>query len=101
MSSGHEFDFDFIVVGSGFGGSVSALRLPMKVLAEVALEGTANFVEALRILLDLAGQQVNVNLQSAGRAFEMKSPIQLMPMADIAGEGVKSFVDAEKALVDS
>ena len=40
-------------------------------------------------------------MQTASRALDLKSPIRLMPMADIAGEGVKSFVDAEKALVDS
>jgi hypothetical protein len=70
-------------------------------LVKLAREAADSFIDAQKKLLDLAGQQVNVNLQSAGRTFDMKSPIQLMPMADIAGEGVKSFVDAEKALVDS
>ena len=28
-------------------------------------------------------------------------PIRLLPVADIAGESVKSFVDAEKALLNS
>jgi cholesterol oxidase len=30
MSNGHEYDFDYVVVGSGFGGSVAALRLVEK-----------------------------------------------------------------------
>jgi hypothetical protein len=70
-------------------------------LVKLAREAADSFIEAQKKLLDLAGQQVNVNLQTASRAVGLKSPIRLLPMADIAGEGVKSFVDAEKALVDS
>ena len=70
-------------------------------LAKLGRDAADSFIEAQKKLLDLAGQQLNVSMQSASRAFEMKLPFRLLPMADIAGEGVKSFVDAEKALVDS
>jgi hypothetical protein len=69
-------------------------------LAELGREAANSFIEAQKKLLDLAGQQVNVNMQAAGRV-DLKLPIRLMPLADIAGEGIKSLVDAEKALVDS
>lgn len=70
-------------------------------LAKLGRDAADSFIEAQKKLLDLAGQQLNVSMQSASRAFEMKLPFRLLPMADIAGEGVKSFVDAEKALVES
>ncbi|HVJ05732.1 MAG TPA: hypothetical protein VM578_08670 [Candidatus Saccharimonadales bacterium] len=70
-------------------------------MAKLAREAADSFIEAQKKLLDLAGQQVNVNMQAATRALDLKTPIRFMPVADIAGESVKSFVDAEKALVDS
>jgi len=70
-------------------------------LVELGREATDSFIHAQKRLLDLAGQQMNVNTQAASRALDFKMPIRLMPMVDIAGEGVRSFVDAEKALVDS
>jgi hypothetical protein len=70
-------------------------------LVELGREATDSFINAQKKLLDLAGQQMNVNTQAASRALDFKMPIRLMPIADIAGEGVRSFVDAEKALVDS
>ena len=58
-------------------------------------------MEAQKKLLDIAGQQMNVNLKATTRTMEMLSPFRLLPMANITGEGVKRFVDAEKALIDS
>jgi hypothetical protein len=70
-------------------------------IAMLGRDAADSFIEAQKRLLDLAGQQVHVNMKAASRAMEMKMPIRLLPVADIAGESVKSFVDAEKALVDS
>jgi len=52
-------------------------------------------------MLDIAGQQMNVNLKAATRALEVIKPFRLLPMANITGEGVKRFVDAEKAMIAS
>ena len=70
-------------------------------LAQLGREAGDAFIEAQKKLLDLAGQQMNVNMQAASRAADLKMPIRLLPVADIAGDSVKSFVDAEKALFNS
>jgi cholesterol oxidase len=46
MSQGRDFDYDVIVVGSGFGGSVAALRLTEKGYRVGVLEAGARFDEA-------------------------------------------------------
>jgi len=77
-------------------------RKPAKTeLAKLGREASDAFIDAQKKLLDLAGQQLNVNMQAASRALDLKMPIRILPVADIAGESVKSFVDAEKALADS
>lgn len=70
-------------------------------LSKLAVEATNSFVDAQKRLLDVMGQQMNVNLKAATRAMELVSPAKLLPMANITGEGVKSFVAAEKALIES
>jgi hypothetical protein len=70
-------------------------------LVELSREATDSFIHAQKRLLDLAGQQMNVSSTALSHALDVKMPLRLMPMVDVAGEGVKSFVDAEKALVES
>jgi hypothetical protein len=70
-------------------------------LAKLAREASNAFIEAQKKLLDVAGKQMNVNVKAATRATGIMNPFRLLPMANIAGEGVKRFVDAEKALIDS
>ncbi len=69
-------------------------------ISKMAREAANAFMEAQKKLLDVAGQQMNVNLQAASRTMEMLKPFRL-PLMNMTGEGVKSFVDAEKALIDS
>jgi len=70
-------------------------------LAKLAREASNAFIEMQKQLLDIAGQQMNVDLKAANRTIEMMKHFRLLPMANITGEGVKKFVDAEKALIDS
>lgn len=70
-------------------------------LSKLAGEATNSFIEAQKRLLDVMGQQMNVNLKAATRTMDLVSPSRLLPMANITGEGVKNFVAAEKALIES
>jgi hypothetical protein len=70
-------------------------------LAKLARDASNAFIEVQKKLLDLAGQQMNVNLKAATRTFELLEPFRLLPMTNITGEGVKRFVDAEKAMIHS
>jgi len=70
-------------------------------LAKLARDASNAFIEVQKKLLDIVGQQVNVDLKAATRTLDMMRQFRLLPMASITGEGVKKFVDAEKALIDS
>ncbi len=69
-------------------------------MTTLARESVNALVDAQKKLLDVAAQQMKTNLKMATRASEATIPMRL-PIAKLTGEGVKSFVDAEKALIDS
>lgn len=70
-------------------------------MSKLAREATDSFIDAQKKLLDVVGHQMNINLQAATKTVEMLSPMRLMPVANVTGEGVKNFVNAEKAVIES
>lgn len=69
-------------------------------LAVLARESANALVDAQKKLLDVASAQMKANLKIANRSADMLAPFRL-PIAKLTGEGVKTFVDAEKAMIDS
>jgi len=70
-------------------------------LTQLARDAGNAFIEAQKRLLDVMGQQMNVNLDVATRTMEMITPSRLMPMVNMTGEGVRNFVEKEKAVIGS
>ena len=44
---------------------------------------------------------MNVNLKAASRAMDIAGPLPLMPIGDLTRDGVKTFVDAQRALMEA
>ncbi len=79
----------------------SGRKMKATELSELAKEATDAFIEAQKKLMDVAGRQVNANMRAAGRTLNMITPFPFIPIPDITREGVKNFVTAEKALIDT
>ena len=70
-------------------------------LTELAKEATEAFIDAQKKLIDVAGKQVNVAMRAAGKTVNLVAPFPFIPIPDLTREGVKNFVSAEKALIDT
>ena len=79
----------------------TARRMKKTEVTALAKEATEEFIEAQKKLLDLAGKQIDVNVRTVGRTAKMLSPLPFLPIGDLTREGVRNFVDAEKALIDT
>jgi hypothetical protein len=69
-------------------------------LVELAQQAAESFIDAQKKLMDVAGKQVNVGLKATGRVMNMVTP-PANPWPEITRAGVKTFVDTEKALIDT
>ncbi len=69
-------------------------------LSALARQASDSLVEAQKRLVDLAGEQMNANVESAGKAMKVLKPFPFIPLNELTREVVKSYVDAQKALMD-
>lgn len=76
-------------------------KLKKAELADLARQATESFIEAQKKLVDIAGKQMNANVKTAGKTFELVRPFPFVPLAELTREGVKSYVDAQRALMDA
>lgn len=83
------------------GGKETGRRVRTTELSHLAAEATDALMEAQKKLIDVAGRQVNANVRAAERTAKMITPFPFMPIPDLTREGVKNFVSAEKALIDT
>jgi hypothetical protein len=69
-------------------------------LVALAQQAADSFIDAQKKLMDLAGKQLTIGLKATGRVMDMVAPSG-NPLPEITRAGVKTFVDTEKALIDS
>ena len=83
------------------GGNGVVKKIKKTEITELAQQATESFIEAQKKLMDVAGKQINAQLKTTGRTLEMIAPFAVNPLPDFARKGVKTFVDTEKALIDT
>ena len=69
-------------------------------VALLARESANALIDAQKKLLDVASAQMKANLKIANKSADLLAPFRL-PIAKLTNEGVKNFVDAEKAMIDN
>jgi len=68
--------------------------------SELARKSTDAFIEAQKRLVEVAGRQVNANVKTTGKAMELLQPFPFLPFNELTRDVVKSYVEAQKALMD-
>lgn len=69
-------------------------------ITDLAREAADALMDAQKKLLDVASQQMSVNMKLTGEAVRKLNPFPAFQFADVTRNTVKSFVTAQKALLD-
>jgi len=70
-------------------------------LTELAREAADSFIDAQKKLMDVAARQIHVTLKTAGHVAKMMPAVPYKDIPELTREGYKSFVEAEKAVIES
>lgn len=63
-------------------------------------QATESFIEAQKQLVDTAGRQMSANVKTAGKTIDLLKPFPFLPLNELTREAVKSYVDAQKAVMN-
>jgi len=70
-------------------------------MTHLAQEAADTFIDVQKKLMDVAARQIHVSLKTAGTAAKMMPTVPYRDIPDLTREGFRSFVEAEKAVIES
>lgn len=70
-------------------------------MTRLAQEAADTFIDAQKKLMDVAARQIHVSLKAAGTAAKMMPTVPYREIPDLTREGFRTFVEAEKAVIES
>src|SRR5271165_4095404 len=83
------------------GKDVPVSKVKKTELTELARDAADSFIDAQKKLMDVAARQIHVTLKTAGHVAKMMPAVPYKDIPDLTREGYKSFVEAEKAVIES
>lgn len=83
------------------GKEITPSKVKKTALTELAQDAADAFVDVQKKLMDVAARQVHVTLKTAGTAAKMMPTVPYREIPDLTREGFRSFVEAEKAVLES
>jgi hypothetical protein len=86
---------------SAAGRRPSGRKVKKPELSGMVREAMDAFIGAQKKLLDLAGQQMSASMLAASQGLGAVSPARFIPFAELARDGAREFVEAEKSILDA
>lgn len=83
------------------GKEVPMTKVKKAEITELAKQAADLFIDAQKKLMDVAARQIHVSLKMAGTAAKMMPAVPYREIPGLTREGFRSFVDAEKAVLES
>lgn len=83
------------------GREVTVSKAKKTEMTRLAQEAADTFIDAQKKLMDVAARQIHVSLKTAATAAKMIPTVPYRELPDLTREGFRSFVEAEKAVIES
>ena len=96
-----DFIADEVSKATGSKHAIGEKKLKKTELSQLPHQATESFIEAQKKLMNVFGKQTKASVSTAGKAMEFMRPFPFLPWAELTREGVKSYVDAQKALMET